>query len=234
MPRMRTVIPTLLLPVFLAGCAGTPASGTLQNENRHLHGIIGSQEKRIDELTEQRNDLERRVGQLEATAATSDETAKTVEKARSDFSSEVSQMLEKFKSDDDVEVEQTGAGYRFVFREKVLFGIASASLSDEGRQALQRVADAMRGGTARIRIEGHTDDVALTKEETRKQFPKGNMELSTARALAVWEYLERAAKLEPSRLSVVGYGPHQPRVPNDSDRNRYRNRRVEIRVEDKQ
>lgn len=231
-PAMRPGTFTLLLPLVAAACVGTPASGTLQNENRHLHGIVRSQERRIDELTEQRNDLERRLAELEADAARHTETSRVVESAKSELSSQVKLMLEKFKSDSDVEVEQSGGGYRFVLREKVLFGTASADLSPEGREALQRVADALRGGTESIRVEGHSDDLPITSEEARKRYPKGNMELSTARALAVWEYLAGDGKLDSARLSVVGYGPHRPRVPNDSERNRYRNRRVEILVEE--
>ena len=230
MPRMCKASILFLLPILVGACAGTPATGTLQNENRNLHGIIRSQEKRINELTEQRNDLERRANQLEATVEMAEETDAAVQKAKSDISSQVSQMLERFKSDSDVEVERTTDGYRFVLRERVLFGMASAELSADGREALHRVADALRGGTARVRVEGHTDNAPIAKEETKKKFPRGNMELATARALAVWAYLVGDGKLDSPRLSVVGFGPHQPRVPNDSDRNRYRNRRVEIRV----
>ncbi|MHC4940594.1 MAG: OmpA/MotB family protein [Planctomycetota bacterium] len=227
---MRTAKHAMFLPLLAAACAGTPATGTLQNENRHLHGIIRSQEKRIDDLTEQRNDLERRVDELQASATREKETAEVVEKAKSDVSSQVRLMLERFKSDSDVEVEQAAGGYRFVLREKVLFGTASASLSADGRQALQRVADALRGGTAQVRVEGHTDDLPITKEETKQKYPLGNMQLSTARALAVWNYLVQDGRVDAERVSVIGFGPHQPRVPNDSERNRYRNRRVEIRV----
>jgi len=233
MPRMR--FPTLVLPLLgvAVACAGVPPSGALQNENRHLHGIVRSQERRIEDLTEQRNDLERRVAELESDVARGADAEETVEQAKSEISSQVSLMVEKFKSDSDVLVEQSAGGYRFVLREKVLFGTASADLSDDGKAALRRVADALRGGTTRIRIEGHTDNQPLAKEATRERFPRGNMELSAARALAVWEFLVADGNLGAARLSVVGFGEHQPRVPNDSERNRYRNRRVEILVEER-
>ena len=60
MPRMRTL--TALAPLTLAllalGCEGIPASETLQNENRQLHGVIRSQEKRIDDLISQIDELD--------------------------------------------------------------------------------------------------------------------------------------------------------------------------------
>ena len=79
-------------------------------------------------------------------------------------------------------------------------------------------------------IEGHTDDVKLVKASSREKYPRGNIELSVARALAVWDYLAGEGRIDEPRIAIVGYGPHRPRVPNDSERNRYRNRRVEIRV----
>jgi chemotaxis protein MotB len=139
-------------------------------------------------------------------------------------------MLERFRGDSDVEMERTDDGYRFVLREAVLYGSGSAELTSEGRQVLQRVADALSGGQHPVRIEGHTDDTPVQKEETLQKFPRGNMDLSVQRALAVWEYLVKDGKIDPRRVSVAGYGEHRPRVPNDSDRNRWRNRRVEIRV----
>ena len=113
------------LVIFFAACETGPASQTLLNENTHLHGVIRSQTRRINDLSEQRNDLERRVSLLEVDAP--EEVVKPapvenvpVENTNPDVNGEVQQMLERFKSDSDIEVEQTKDGYRFVMREKVL------------------------------------------------------------------------------------------------------------------
>ena len=134
------------------------------------------------------------------------------------------------QGDSDISVEATGDGYRFVLHEQVLFETGSSDLSEKGKKVLGSVADALRGGTASINVEGHTDDVPVGKPETLQKYPRGNIELSTDRALSVWEWLVKSGQLRESRLSVTGYGPHHPRVPNTSDQNRFRNRRVEIRV----
>ena len=68
------------------------------------------------------------------------------------------------------------------------------------------------------------------KEETLKKFPRGNIELSMMRALAVWEWITKDGQVRESRVGVCGYGPHRPRVPNRTDQDRLQNRRVEIRV----
>jgi len=208
---------------------GKPASSTMMNENRDLRDVIRAQEQRINELTRQRNELERKV---DSGPSEPDGPPKSTgsDLPQPDMSARTQRVLERFRSDSDVEVESMREGYRFVLREKVLFGSASAELTDDGRKALQRVADSLRGQGTRVVIEGHTDNVKLVTGTVLQQYPRGNIELSVARALAVWQYLTGDGSIDDARVAVVGFGPHRPRVPNDSERNRYRNRRVEIRV----
>jgi len=139
-------------------------------------------------------------------------------------------VLERFRGDSDIEVVPTGTGYRVVLREAVLFATGSTDLSGDGRRALQRVAETLRGGNEKVIVEGHTDDVPVKKAESLKKFPRGNIDLSVGRAFAVWDYLVKEAKLDATRVSVTGHGPNRPRAPNTSDLNRHRNRRVEILV----
>ena len=55
-----------------------------------------------------------------------------------------------------------------------------------------------------------------------------NWELSTGRAMSVVRYLVEENNIEPSRMSGRGYGEFNPVVPNDTDENRSKNRRVNI------
>ena len=56
-----------------------------------------------------------------------------------------------------------------------------------------------------------------------------NQLLSEKRAEAVKSYLI-ANGCQTSQLMTVGYGEEQPEFPNDSDENKAKNRRVEIKV----
>ena len=67
-------------------------------------------------------------------------------------------------------------------------------------------------------IEGHTDDSG------RESF---NMQLSGLRANAVRDYLVKVGVVG-SRLEAKGLGSSQPVVPNTSEENRLKNRRIEI------
>jgi len=72
-------------------------------------------------------------------------------------------------------------------------------------------------------VEGNTDNVPISTP----QYPT-NWELSTARAIGVARYLVEKDGLDPTRVSVAGYGEFRPRVPNTTDENRQQNRRVDI------
>ena len=74
-----------------------------------------------------------------------------------------------------------------------------------------------------IRIEGHTDNVPISKSGW-----KSNWDLSAARAVSVLHYIVDEHNIEPTRLSATGYGEYHPVDSNETKEGRQRNRRVEI------
>jgi len=71
----------------------------------------------------------------------------------------------------------------------------------------------------RAEVGGHTDNIGT---------PDYNMRLSAARAAAVKGWLV-AHSVTADRVTSRGYGDTRPLVPNDSDTDRFKNRRVELR-----
>jgi len=69
-----------------------------------------------------------------------------------------------------------------------------------------------------VEISGHTDNVGPRKS---------NIELSVRRANAVKDWLVKRG-IEPERIKTKGYGPDRPIVPNDSEENKRKNRRIEF------
>ncbi len=109
-------------------------------------------------------------------------------------------------------------------KDKILFASGSATIGAEGKGALRKVADALRGMKAKvIRVEGHTDDVPTNPSGA---FPT-NWELSSARSLAVVHFLVDGG-VDPTRVSGAGYAEFQPVAPNDTAEGRSQNRRIEI------
>jgi outer membrane protein OmpA-like peptidoglycan-associated protein len=72
----------------------------------------------------------------------------------------------------------------------------------------------------KIEISGHTD---------HKGDAKYNLNLSQKRAESVLNYLVQQG-ISASRLTAKGYGDTQPVAPNDTEENRSRNRRIELKV----
>lgn len=73
---------------------------------------------------------------------------------------------------------------------------------------------------AEIEISGHTDNTGLAKR---------NLELSKGRAASVKEYLVRKG-IKPKRLKTKGYGQTKPLAQNDTEENKLKNRRVELKI----
>ncbi len=104
--------------------------------------------------------------------------------------------------------------------DKVLFASGEAYLTPKGEKVLAKVGAALKDVPHQIWIQGHTDDVPITR---RDQF-ESNWELSSARALTVVHYLQDDAKIDARRLAAVGFGQYRP----VSKRNKAANRRIEI------
>jgi chemotaxis protein MotB len=114
-------------------------------------------------------------------------------------------------------------GIVFSFQEKILFDSGRATIKDEGYAVLDLITTAIETCPNDILIMGHTDNIPIHADVFQS-----NWELSSYRGLSVLEYFVEKKDLPPSRFSVGGYGPSRPLYPNDTERNRALNRRVEI------
>ncbi|MBF0572511.1 MAG: OmpA family protein [Desulfamplus sp.] len=107
-----------------------------------------------------------------------------------------------------------------------VFEQGSAEINKGFIPVLQRLLDIMYDYPDYIlNIKGHTDDTPISSEKYTS-----NWELSSARAMEVLKYLIRNG-VEPERLTATGYGSTLPLVPNSSQENREKNRRVEFVLE---
>ncbi len=103
------------------------------------------------------------------------------------------------------------------------FETNSVQLSDESFVELQRVVKLMKENPGlRVEIAAHTDDVGSAAF---------NLGLSNRRAQSVVDYLIDN-QISPDKFVAKGYGEEAPLVPNDSDENRAKNRRVELKIID--
>ena len=122
-----------------------------------------------------------------------------------------------------VKVSLTERGVVLDISNAVLFRVGSADINPTAFPLLSKIGDEIRKSSFPIGIEGHTDNLPIKTE----RFPS-NWELSATRAVNVLRYFLEIKRVLPQRLFAVGYGKHQPLVPNDSPENRAKNRRVVI------
>lgn len=115
-----------------------------------------------------------------------------------------------------------GSALRLNLDSKVLFDTGKAELKPEGIESLKELVpsiEILKQGT--ITVEGHTDDVGTEVN---------NQKLSLARAKSVSAELKKLIPSKKFQWKESGLGESKPLVPNDSEENRAKNRRVEILV----
>ncbi|GEM_PF-1950295 len=102
----------------------------------------------------------------------------------------------------------------------ILFDTGKSKLKGAAGPVLKELADVLvKFEGKRFQVAGHTD-------------PRGNdmlnWKLSTARSLAVVEFLIKSANVPPAMLSAGGYGSYLPVAENDTEEGMRANRRVEF------
>ncbi len=113
---------------------------------------------------------------------------------------------------------------------EVLFGTGEALLKWESLQTLAQVARNIQGRIKgepgwQVRVEGHSDNIPILSGNFAS-----NWELSSARALNVVRFFMDNNFFPPEQMQAMGYGEFKPLVLNNTQANRKKNRRVEIRL----
>jgi outer membrane protein OmpA-like peptidoglycan-associated protein len=122
----------------------------------------------------------------------------------------------------DIKLNTLTAKTKLVFN-NVSFETNSAELNVASYEELARLAKFMNDNNdIKVEISAHTDDIGSDAY---------NIKLSFKRAQTVVDYLVNQ-KVAASSLVTKGYGESMPLVPNTSDENRAKNRRVELKILD--
>lgn len=120
----------------------------------------------------------------------------------------------------DEQIETTEEVLSDVF-DNLNFEFGKAEIKKESYPYLDKLADTLlKAKNWTLEIQGHTDD---------KGSDEFNMKLSQSRANEVKKYLVSKGILAET-ITATGFGESKPLVPNDSDENRSKNRRVEFKI----
>jgi outer membrane protein OmpA-like peptidoglycan-associated protein len=118
-------------------------------------------------------------------------------------------------------VERVGEGLQVTFESGLLFDYDSDVLRPAARQNLATLASSLeKYPNTDLLIVGHTDSIGSDVY---------NQGLSERRAAAAANYLAGQG-VTRTRLRSTGRGESEPVVPNDTDADRQKNRRVEVAI----
>lgn len=124
---------------------------------------------------------------------------------------------------ENIKYLQDGRGLVLRLNNSILFDAGSADIKKDAIVTIDEIIDTIAKIDNNIIVEGHTDSTPIKN----KKYPS-NWELSTARATNIIAYMIKSKKIEPKRLSAVGYGEYMPVADNTSNEGRLLNRRVDI------
>lgn len=157
------------------------------------------------------------------------ETQKAREEKVREVSTTYDQLLEKMKGEiakGQVTISELKGKLTVNMVEAILFDSGKAEVKREGLVVLGKVVEILKTVNDKaIRIEGHTDNVAINRSLAQR-YPT-NWELSAARAINVARYLEQQA-IAPDSLSAAAFGEFKPVADNATAEGRAKNRRIEI------
>ncbi len=167
----------------------------------------------------------------------SDEQIKNEYEARGEEQSElmydeVVQMAESYTIDTVIEKISYNEQYvQLDLNGSLLFESGSARVKDDSKLFLQKIASILvKYRYNIIEIEGHTDNVPVSSGSKYEN----NIQLSAERARYVYEYIIEQENFIAGNIKIAGYGENQPVASNATEEGRAKNRRVTIKIYNKQ
>ena len=178
----------------------------------------GRQEQRGDKRGgESRSTSQEQSSEQAISAADQEQTNELVKK--------IAQQLERQIIDGAIELESLGQQIIIRIRENGSFPSGSAFLQPKFKPIIQDIGELLKDVPGEITVSGHTDDFQVSNE-----LYVNNWDLSSKRAVAVASELQTVQGFDKTRMMVVGRAETRPLVPNETNEDRRRNRRVEISI----
>ena len=138
----------------------------------------------------------------------------------------IEEALTENNLQNEVAMQVTAQYVQLTMKGALLFDSGSAQLREEAKPVLDKIGLILeRYAEGTIEIEGHTDNIPISTS----RFASNN-ELSSSRAISVFDYLVSVTNLNPAHIKNAGRGEYVPVADNSTAEGRAKNRRVEIRI----
>ena len=146
--------------------------------------------------------------------------------AAEQLAEEIEEAVEESQFADEIDVDFTAQYVSLTLNGALLFDSGSAELKEEAKPLMDKIGQLLaRYAQSTIEIEGHTDNVPIHNA----RFADNN-ELSSFRALSVFNYFMETTFLDPATIKHSGRGEYLPVADNATPEGRAQNRRVEIKI----
>lgn len=252
---MRNTLGTLILPLLLVAAmlsTGCDEVQRLKAANARLSQRCEELEAENDKLTLERDalqseldgqkglldDQKKKIAGLEEANAL---LVQGIEKLRADYQklanlprhrlpAKLNTALQEFAAANPNIVEYDPENGMVKFKSDFTFAPGEAEPNAEATAMIAKLVPILDSPEARdlaVYVAGHTDDMRISRPETRRRHPD-NWYLSVHRAVGIEKELTNAG-LDPTRVCVMGFGEYHPVAPNSpNQRGNPANRRVEI------
>lgn len=116
-------------------------------------------------------------------------------------------------------------GVRMSLAASSFFEPGSYKLKLSSLKIIDEIMQTLENSKNRIIIEGHTDNIPI-----KTSLVESNWELSSLRATSVVRYLIKYHQVNPQKITAAAYADTKPLVPNDTEENRSKNRRIDFLI----
>lgn len=139
---------------------------------------------------------------------------------------QIEEAVDESEFSSEIDVDFTSQYVSLTLNGALLFDSGSAELKEESKPLMDKIGQLLaRYAQSTIEIEGHTDNVPIHNAKYAD-----NNELSSFRALSVFNYFMETTYLDPALIKHSGRGEYVPVADNSTPEGRARNRRVEIKI----
>jgi chemotaxis protein MotB len=185
-----------------------------------LNATKNKKDKMISDLTQEKQALQEKIDALNKEKEDSiSSLKKTYDNLMQDMQSEI--------NNGEIQITQLKDKLTVNMVDRILFNSGQAEVNKQGQDTLEKVGAILKSiKDKQFRIEGHTDNIPISRELRTKY--ETNWELSAARATHVARYLIEKAGLDPKLVAITGYADTRPVADNTAPEGRAKNRRIEI------
>lgn len=143
-----------------------------------------------------------------------------------DLQKKINEYITKNNLSDVLKTRLEDGGLFIAILNDVFFDSGSAEVKEAGTKIAKEVSIFLNTDPPRqIMVSGYTDNRPMHNEEF-----DSNWELSAMRAVHFMRLLLKNEDLNPEKFSAEGLGEYHPIVPNTSEKNKAKNRRVEVLI----